>query len=79
MMDDPLQAGRITLNPKEAIMYRSNKFPASPAARPGELSHAEIPQGKELRDGGSEQRQESSLSADDIDEQIRVFFAKGLA
>jgi len=68
-------------------MAHRNEFSGSPVFGPGAQSRADIPQAKDLRDVGGERRQENisplqsgyPLSADDIDEQIRLFFAKGLA
>jgi len=65
-------------------MSRRNKF-ASSASAAGARSRANITQSKHLRDLRHEQPQSNvsrlqsdyPLSADDIDEQIRSFFAKG--
>jgi len=68
-------------------MSGSNDFSASSVANLAALSRADIPQGRDLRDFRIERsrRDESHvhsghpLSPDEIDEQIRSFFAKGLA
>ena len=68
-------------------MSRSNELPASSASGPGTQSRANIPHPKDLRDprgerphrNGSRLKSKNPLSADEIDEQIRWFFAQDLA
>jgi hypothetical protein len=68
-------------------MSRSNELAASSAPGPGTQSRAHIPHPKDLRDPRSKLphrdvahlKSNNPLSADEIDEQIRWFFAQDLA
>ena len=68
-------------------MGHRTEFSESAVSAPGAQSRADIPRAKDLPDVGGERRQENisrlqssyPLSVRDVDEQIRLFFAKGLA
>jgi hypothetical protein len=75
------------LNQMEIIMAHHNEFSGLGVSGPGAQSLTVIAPAKVLPDVGGERRQEDisrlqtddPLSADDVDEQIRLFFARGLA